>query len=492
MMTNKLMNVTERNDADLVAESLSGSRDAFRVIVERYQTLICSLAYNATGNLSQSEDVAQETFVAAWKDLRSLREPAKLRAWLCAILRNRTFRSMRAEGRDPVCNAAPLEHAQDTPMLEALPSEQAITREEEAILWRSLEKIPELYREPLILFYRQHKSIESVAKALELSEDAVKQRLARGRKLLQEEVQLFVENTLGRTSPSHAFSGAVLSALPVMPTATLGMGAAGKGAAAAKSGLLLGILLPFAGFFAGFASQWVLVSSTTPERERRGKLLELVITWVFLLGIPILGESGVATIGQHFDWNDRMCFISRAIFWAGWCFFLAFWLVMVFRRELVMRWRSEQAGGNLRSPVAISQGKSVFIVVGMYLTMFSWLIALTLREQDKIGAALLVGTVVVLGIWNFIQQRDKAGVAAAKVSYGFLTLSCALVVAFINLRLDVWAASHYGVSVAEVHHLLPFWIVPTLTLALAAWVGILLAVTKPELHSTSEGRDRGV
>ena len=82
------MNAAERNDADLVADSLGGSRDAFRAIVERYQTLICSLAYNATGNLAQSEDVAQETFLAAWTDLRYLREPAKLRSWLCGIVRN--------------------------------------------------------------------------------------------------------------------------------------------------------------------------------------------------------------------------------------------------------------------------------------------------------------------------------------------------------------------------------------------------------------------
>ena len=72
-MTTKPMNVAERNDADLVAESLGGSREAFHQIVERYKTLICSLAYGATGNLSQSEDVAQETFLTAWSDLRSLR-----------------------------------------------------------------------------------------------------------------------------------------------------------------------------------------------------------------------------------------------------------------------------------------------------------------------------------------------------------------------------------------------------------------------------------
>ncbi|MGO8700629.1 MAG: hypothetical protein ACLQVY_23310 [Limisphaerales bacterium] len=56
---------------------------------------------------------------------------------------------------------------------------------------------------------RQHQSIGHMAAELELSEDAVKQRLSRGRKLLQQEVDAFVENTLRRTAPGQAFSGAV-------------------------------------------------------------------------------------------------------------------------------------------------------------------------------------------------------------------------------------------------------------------------------------------
>src|SRR5208283_1438555 len=231
MITTETMHTMETNDADLVAESRDGSRDAFRQIVERYQTLVCSLAYSATGNMSQSEDVAQETFISAWKDLRLLRQPDKLRAWLCSIVRNRAHRIRRDEGREPVRNAALLDDAHDSPNDEALPSEQAVSREEEAILWRSLEKIPETYREPLILFYREHQSIEQVAAELELSEDAVRQRLSRGRKLLQEEVQSFVENTLRRTAPGQAFSSAVLAMLPLAagPAAAVGVGLAGKG-----------------------------------------------------------------------------------------------------------------------------------------------------------------------------------------------------------------------------------------------------------------------
>ena len=77
------------SDKDLVAKALAGDRDAFSHIVSRYQSLICSLAYSATGSLGQSEDLAQETFITAWKRLRHLREPGKLRAWLCGVARNR-------------------------------------------------------------------------------------------------------------------------------------------------------------------------------------------------------------------------------------------------------------------------------------------------------------------------------------------------------------------------------------------------------------------
>jgi DNA-directed RNA polymerase specialized sigma24 family protein len=80
-----MISVAEQNDVELVGESLSGNRDAFGQIVARYQSLVCSLAFSATGSLGQSEDLAQETFVTAWKKLSELREPEKLRAWLCGI-----------------------------------------------------------------------------------------------------------------------------------------------------------------------------------------------------------------------------------------------------------------------------------------------------------------------------------------------------------------------------------------------------------------------
>ncbi len=252
------MNAVQHTDAELVGETLSGNRDAFSQIVVRYQSLVCALAYSATGNLGQSEDLAQETFITAWKHLSHLRERDKLRSWLGGIARNRINNFLRREGREPVHQAEPLETAPEARSPEALPVEYIISREEQAILWHTLERIPPIYREPLVLFYREHQSVERVAQALELSEDAVHQRLSRGRKMLQEQVLAFVEGALGRTNPGQAFTLGVLAVLPALSTAATttaaGTVAAKGGAMAQATGLgallqgVLKIVVPLAPF----------------------------------------------------------------------------------------------------------------------------------------------------------------------------------------------------------------------------------------------------
>ena len=108
-------------------------------------------------------------------------------------------------------------------LISSLPSPvgEAISREEQALLGRCLEQMPESYREPLVLFYRDGQSVAAVAVALELSEDAVKQRLSRGRQMLREQMAGFVESALRRSGPGEAFTLAVLAALPLLTTAAI-------------------------------------------------------------------------------------------------------------------------------------------------------------------------------------------------------------------------------------------------------------------------------
>lgn len=296
----------ELNDAELVSQSLSGSREAFGRIVEQYQSLICSIAYSATGSLCQSEDLAQETFVIAWKELPRLREPQKLRSWLCSIARSVISGVSRRQRHEPTHAAESIDTAGETATTEPIPSERAIRREEETILWRSLERIPDLYREPLVLFYREQQSVADVAGKLELTEDAVKQRLSRGRKMLTEEVAAFVEGTLARTNPGKAFTLGVLAALPLFATsaraATIGATAV-KGSAAAKAAVSLGIFgvifAPVMGILAGVLGTRINIESAKSPRERRFRIKIAWITWSLILAFNLSLFGGMAVVGQH-------------------------------------------------------------------------------------------------------------------------------------------------------------------------------------------------
>ena len=291
------MSGMEQDDAELVTETLAGQRDTFKQIVERYQSLICSLAFSATGSVGESEDIAQETFVTAWKHLAQLREPSRLRPWLCGIARNLIGKALRRERNEPIHAAEPLDTAAESAIEEPLPPDHVISKEEQAILWRSLERIPEIYREPLVLFYREHKSVESVAADLDLTEDAVKQRLSRGRKLLHEQVLAFVEGALERTNPGKAFTLGVLAALPSFPTstqaATIAASVAKTGALAKSAGLagVFNAALGFIGMFLGtyFGYRLDRDGARSPEqRQFVSKYYRILIACILGFTVAVL------------------------------------------------------------------------------------------------------------------------------------------------------------------------------------------------------------
>ncbi len=195
------------DDATLVAASRAGGLDAFGRLVERYQNLVCAVAYSNTGDRLLSEDIGQETFLIAWDKLDTVQEPDKLRSWLCSIARNLSSKAVRVRKREHLTAAETLDrNASATPG----PLAAAMTKETEATVWQALEELPENYREPLVLFYREDKSIKQVAVGLGLSEDVAKQRLSRGRQALKAGVSHLVEQTLESSRPSKAFTAAVL------------------------------------------------------------------------------------------------------------------------------------------------------------------------------------------------------------------------------------------------------------------------------------------
>jgi RNA polymerase sigma factor (sigma-70 family) len=198
-----------RSDAELLEASRRGERDAFGALIERYQDVVCAVSYSRTGDRALSEDVAQDTFITAWRQLGRLREPGRLRAWLCGIARNLARKARRRSARE-----APLERV--LVFEGANPFDQAAEAESGRVVRDALMRVPETYREVLVLYYRDQRSVRDVAAVLGLTEAAVLQRLTRGRQYLADGVTDLVESALRAPRTTRNLAALVLAALPAI------------------------------------------------------------------------------------------------------------------------------------------------------------------------------------------------------------------------------------------------------------------------------------
>jgi RNA polymerase sigma factor (sigma-70 family) len=404
-MTPTTLPTANRNDAELVEQSLAGDLQAFGQIVARYQALVCALAYSATGSRSRSEDLAQETFLAAWQKLRDLHEPGRLCSWLCGIARNVIHGDRRRLGRQPAHEAATLDTALELPSAEPLPSAQAVSNEEMAILWREVGRLPEIYREPLILFYRDHQSVEHVAEALNLTPDAVMQRLTRGRRQLQERMLVFVESTLQRTNPGPQFTLQVQAAIPLLVGAgpAVALGTAAKGGAAAKGGLL-GFLLawaaPLVGVFAAIGMSWAEIAQAATKRERRFAARWTLVLWLSVVGF-VAALYSVASLARSAGLDRRQDWTATApmvAVWFGFTMITLTLIVFMIRGKAALR-RQMIAEGLVSpaAPAAPSMKKRVAMTVGFLTATFWVLIFLAWQTGDRTVAGGIVAGVFLLG-----------------------------------------------------------------------------------------------
>src|SRR5262249_44913314 len=133
------------------------------------------------------------------------------------------------------------EQEPDLPCQDPSPLDRLISREDVELVRRALERVPVAYRLPLVLFYREQKSIEAVARALDLTTDNVHQRLSRGRRMLQQRVLQLLDSVLGNTRPGKAFTAATMALLfgaGVAPArAAASSGRIGRGSSLARAWL---------------------------------------------------------------------------------------------------------------------------------------------------------------------------------------------------------------------------------------------------------------
>ncbi len=159
-------------DRQLVEACRGGDSEAYAGLVKRYSRSVFATCLGTLGNVQDAEDVSQETFIKGLARIGQLRDGAQFGPWLMKVARNLCLDHARRKKRGAEIVALQR-------------GDRRSPADEYADLRNAIAKLSEKYRLPLMLYYFDGRSSESVASALGISTDGALTRLSRARKELR-------------------------------------------------------------------------------------------------------------------------------------------------------------------------------------------------------------------------------------------------------------------------------------------------------------------
>ena len=171
------------NDRSLADRARLGDLGAFEELMHARIDAIYRLSYAIVGDEADARDATQETFIAAWRRIRELRDPERFDAWLQRIAVNSARMTLRARGRRrvreiPSGDVAALAVAADS----AVPS----VRSDADLLGAALDTLPTEQRTILVLHHLEGQGVAELAGILDIPAGTVKSRLHTARRALQD------------------------------------------------------------------------------------------------------------------------------------------------------------------------------------------------------------------------------------------------------------------------------------------------------------------
>lgn len=198
----------EKSDAQLIHEILSGNDAAFGILVDKYQKSIHALAWRKIGDFHYAEEIAQDTFLQAYRKLATLRNPHQFAGWLYVIANRlclnwirkqkpamQSLEDMSVKEIDNVTYARYVEERRES---------EATERRHE-IVKSLLEKLPESERTVVTLYYLGEMTAKEIGKFLGVSVKTINSRLYRARNRLKEQENM-IRETLGSVHMPTTFT----------------------------------------------------------------------------------------------------------------------------------------------------------------------------------------------------------------------------------------------------------------------------------------------
>jgi RNA polymerase sigma factor (sigma-70 family) len=200
----------EREEDEILVERvLDGDPSAFEVLIARYKNLVYGIALNHLKDFHDAEDVCQETFLAAYRSLYRLEEPAKFSRWLYKIAKNQSLRWMRDHRKqDDIISWREISSEEITTLAFREESRRKLKQD----LRDAVDSLSEKNRLVTILYYLSGYSYKEIAEFLGIKRSTVDSRLKESRKYLRGELASMVarelkSNRLPETTGGQSIQG---------------------------------------------------------------------------------------------------------------------------------------------------------------------------------------------------------------------------------------------------------------------------------------------
>ena len=188
------------SDAALMLRVKRGDRAAFGEIVEQYRQPLFNFIFRTLRDETETEDVAQATFLQVWKSRARYERTAKFSTWLFTIARNLCLNELRRRTRHPAESfEEPHAEHEDQPQRQyedkktIQPTETALHGELARKIEEALTALPEQQRTAILLCRQDELSYEEIAKILGCSLSATKSIIHRGRETLKEKLKPYLQ-----------------------------------------------------------------------------------------------------------------------------------------------------------------------------------------------------------------------------------------------------------------------------------------------------------
>jgi len=180
-------------DEQLVKSYLKGSQEALEILIQRYLTPLYNFVYKYTHDQQSAEDVAQESFVKIWSNIKKFNPQYKFKTWAYTIAKNTALDSLKKKGFVAVTNQEgepeDLALSQALVSKELLPEQLMMRVDDAALVNRSLSKLPGIYQEIIELYYQKQLNFREIANLLKQSINTVKTRHRRALIYLKKELK---------------------------------------------------------------------------------------------------------------------------------------------------------------------------------------------------------------------------------------------------------------------------------------------------------------